>query len=217
MKHLDDFGKFVNESSETEEKLTRGEKAALAQDKDLLTDAQAAVCYLYAKDQSHKIYAKGGKGAVISDAIGTAQKNDVADSIGLKAQSFSRAVKKMRILLGKDEQGEEALYPKLEKLFAHFEDMTTNQVADLAKSAFTEDAKIKGEGYRKQRLDKQAAEKKRDAKLVQDVRDVYKGLYTYFVNGKKLSPAEAKAKAVDQVQKKFDISAKEILEITGNK
>lgn len=215
MKHVNDFGKFVNEKvSASAEELTKGEKAALARGEDLLTDAQAAVCYLYAKDQSHKIFSSG-KGSVISDAISSAQKNDVADSIGLKSASFTRAVKKMRILLGKEEQGEEHLYPKLEKLFTHFEDMKTEEIVDLARSAFTEDAAAKGETYKKQRLDKQAAEKKRDAKLVQDVRDVFKGLYNYFVNGKKMSAADARAKATEQVQKKFDISAKEVNEITG--
>jgi hypothetical protein len=212
MKHVAKFTKFLNEAEA--EQLTKGERAAIARGEDLLTDAQAAVCYLYAKDLSYKLFSTG-KGSVVSDTVSPSEKMDVADNMGLKAASFTRAVRKFKIMLGKEEQGEEALYPKLEKLFNHFEDMTTDQLVDLGKSAFTEDAKLKGEDYRQQRLDKQAKEKQRDAKLVQDVKDVYKGLYNYFVNVKKLSTAESKKKVVDQVAKKFSITNKEVLEIIG--
>jgi len=80
------------------EKLTNGEKIALSKGLDLLTDSQAAVCYLYAKDLSHKIFSKATQGYVIPDYVSHSAKLNTADSIGLKDQSFMRAVKKFRIL-----------------------------------------------------------------------------------------------------------------------
>lgn len=212
MKHLTHFRNFVNEGEAAV--LSSGEKAAITRGDDILTAAQGAVCYLYAKELSHKLYYASAKGSVMADQISTKQRENVADSIGIKAQSFTRAVKKFRILLGKEEQGNENIYPKIEKeLFEPFEEMSIDQVVELGKTAFTEEASLRGEEYKKARIDKQAKAKKHDSKTAFEVNGMYPQLYTHYV--KTLSPEDAKQKAIGITMTKLGLTKKQVTDIVG--
>jgi len=177
--------------------LSSGERAAITRGDELITNEQAAVCYLQAKDLTHKIFGSRN-GSVKSDKASTQKSYEISDMMGLNNVTFLRTVKKFKIILGEEEQNGEAMCPKYDELVRSFEDSKVDDVITLAKTAFTDEAKIKGQEFKDQRAEKVVKTKKKGTFTSQQATDYYKGWYAHYVAGNRITMEEAKKKAVKQ-------------------
>jgi len=227
MKHLKQYEDFSgsenNEMSEDlnfensiwedqEETLTPGERRALSRGLDIMTEEQAAVCYLFAKDKSNMIYNAMGSTGMGYNPL---KNEDLAGAIGMKYPSFLYAVKKFRILLNKEEQGEQSLYPKITDFFDSFYSMTDQEVAEIAKGAFTEEAMQKGEEYKSGAMQKQAQKSLKDVNFTGAIRQYYRGIFSIYQQ-KGLSIPDVKDKAIRLTASKMEITPQEVMKAIEN-
>lgn len=200
------------EAMETEN-LTSGEKAALSRGMDLMTEEQAAVAYLLACEKSRLIWEAMGVVGLPKTPLSA---EELAKQIGMKILSFLYAVKKFRILMGKEEQGEQAIYDKLIKFFNKFDMMSPEAVASIAQGAFTPEAAEKGatyaEDFYKAKEMKGLDKRKMEAQIRSDVNSYIRGFeklgYSY---------PDAKRKAINKVANETQIPAAKVEEITFGK
>jgi hypothetical protein len=147
IKSHSDFGYYpIYEDGEEEElqrPLTRGERAALARDYQIISEPQLAALYLKALGR-----AEGEDGAylVMIDGIrdfGEIDPNTrafsitnpaLADAIGLESTStvYRTVSKFINLIEGVGETSSEALYPKVIKAFEKFSTMNPVQISNLA-------------------------------------------------------------------------------------
>jgi len=152
--NLEDLIKSLNESyleegledlEDEDRELTSGEKAALARDFQILTDAQLAAMYLRAKEKAEEEDGKytnmihGIEGFIDKDKEGafSISAAALADAIGVEsARTVQRTISKFKNLInGVGETSGESLYPKIKKIFDIFSSTKDSDLANLASEA----------------------------------------------------------------------------------
>jgi len=78
-------------------------------------------------------------------------------------------------------------------------------------AAFTEDAAIKGEGYKQQRIDKQAKVKKNDTKKIFEVTNLFNSLFSVYKQ--QLPVDQARKKSLAITAQRLDMPLKKIQEV----
>lgn len=204
---FEDYEKEIKSMEDDE--LTSGEKAALTRGMDLLTEAQAAVAYLLALGKSNLIWKTMGLVGLGSTPISV---EDLSKQIGMKILSLIYAMKKFKILMGKEEQGSQVIYEKIIKFFNKFDTMNPEDVASIAQAAFTPEAAEKGEEYTQQFSQKKEVKsmekRKKEFELRQYVNTI---INTYGKMG--YGYPESKKKAINRVSKEMNIPPAEIEKI----
>jgi len=187
--------------------MTKGEQAALASGKEIITNEQLAVCFLCAQARVEDRSVTFGPG------IGS----DVAAECGLNPESFRRTCNKFELILQdrhEDEEytGQEAIYPKILSAHRAFAEMTSQQILEIAKEAFTDDNRRLGLALKEAhsgKLKKYAQMKKQlDEKLKFKLMNLYNSLKRAGFNGEK-----AKEMAIEKVCKEDSKERSEVLRI----
>lgn len=190
--------------SETRE-LTRGEKIAIAAGKEVSTKEQFALCYLVAKGQSKKI-----RGLGVSE--------NFALESGMKPETYRRAVAKFKLIIedkheDDTETAKETIYDKILTYYKVFYEMSIDQLLELAKGSFTEDAKLQGKVYYDHHLANAttaaAKQKEKRSKLETDIL-LYVGDYAKVFQSRGQSIHEARKKAKHMAAKKFEKKISEV-------
>jgi hypothetical protein len=141
---------------------------------------------------------------------------ELSKQIGMKILSFLYAVKKFRIMMGKEEQKGQAIYDKIIKFFNKFDMMTPEAVASIAQGAFTPEAAERGAGYAedfyKAKEMKGMDKRKMELNIRSDVNSFAKSFeklgYSY---------PDAKKKAIARVAKERNLSPMKVEEIAFGK
>lgn len=116
-----------NEFSLTERELYPGEKSALTQGKDIMTDEQSAFCYVVAIDKADKLLLPDSNTKFISHVA----EEDWCAWTKIKPASYTWKVNKFRNLLG-HKNGETQFDNKIKDEFNNFENMKVSDVIALA-------------------------------------------------------------------------------------
>lgn len=132
-----------------EKNLLPGEKRALAQGLDILSDSQMAAIYLSAKDAAGRSEDTRGRGdnfltrnakkmmAGIEDGFEKLSAPRLADALGLKHRTVSYTCSKYRLLIQGNREGTESnvLYNKIISSFDGFQKMSSAELYLLASQA----------------------------------------------------------------------------------
>ena len=193
--------------------LTPGERAALSRGMQLMTEEQAAVAYLLAADKSRFIWEAMG---VIGLSKTPLSAEELSKQIGMKILSFLYAVKKFRIMMGKEDQKGQAIYDKIIKFFNKFDTMSPNAVASIAQGAFTPEAAERGAGYAEDFYKAKEMKGMDKRKMEFDIRS---GVNSFIKAFEKLgySYLESKKKAIDKIAKERNLSPMKVEEIAFRK
>ena len=187
--------------------LTRGEKAALASGKEITTDAQLAVCYLIAYDRNLNRITNFGSN--VSD--------DVAVEIGLNMETFRRTVNKFELIIQDRHQDieyvkSEHVYEKILKAHEKYADLKYHSILEMAKEAFTPEAKelgLKLKDAHVGKLKKYAQIKKTNDKNIQfKLLDLFNALKKAGIKAEK-----AKDMAINKISIEFNKTKTEILRV----
>ena len=118
--------------------------------------------------------------------------------------------------MNKEEQGEQSLYPKITDFFEDFYMMTDQEVADIAKGAFTEEAMQKGEEYKSDSMQKQSQKTLKDTNYLGAIRQYYRGILSIYQQ-RGLSVPEAASKAAKLTAEKMGITPQEVIKVIDGK
>jgi hypothetical protein len=193
--------------------LTPGERAALSRGMDLMSEEQAAVAYLLAADKSRLIWEAMGVVGLSKTPISA---EELSKQIGMKILSFLYAVKKFRIMMGKEDQKGQAIYDKIIKFFNKFDMMTPEAVASIAQGAFTPEAAERGAGYAEDFYKAKEMKGMDKRKMEFDIRSDVNSFANSFAKLGYPYP-DAKKKAIARVAKERNLSPMKVEEIAFGK
>lgn len=205
------------------EKEYRGEKQALAQGLDILTQPQLAAIYLAAKDAAGRSESNRGRGdnALTRNALKMNREETpkefqrlsaprLADVLGLKPRTVNYTLSKFRLLLSGNREGtySNVLYNKIIDSFDTFEKMRVGDVYSLALEAVNMNADFsRSEEYQEQ-VSAQA-KKSRENKIKKDAKIGYAAVGLF--NGLKNTFGEKAPKMViNKLAKEYDMPAEAI-------
>lgn len=188
--------------------LSSGEKAALAQGKDLITEPQMAVCYTVA------YYANIGSKVYFGANL---NHDDLSVDSGMHPETYRRTVNKFGLRFNDQHEDEEFVKSEIvyEKILNHYEKFQKQKIEDIlnfAKTAFTPEAREIGQMLkdkflqdRKKHADKAALKKKQfDESIKFKVQSLYNSLKTKFDHKK------AKKMALDKIAAEMKTDFKEV-------
>lgn len=182
--------------------LSSSELAALARGLEVTTEQQLAVCYLAAH---HSVLeTKVSFGININH-------DDLSVEVGMNPETYRRTFNKFRLIINDQHEDEEFtnsehVYPKIINAHGKFINMPYNEVMEIAKEAFTPEAKEEGQRMKNEFLERNRkgsakrakAKKENENAIVFKVNDLYNTLKVVYKNDFKKAEKNAISKVATE-------------------